>query len=388
MIFKPKELQIHEEQDNLNITYSWFDAGAIPLFIFSLFWCGFLAVWYTIGIIGGGPLIMFLFPLFHVAVGVGTMYGALTKLFNKTIIDIYFGQMTIVHKPIPWIKGNTQLNQDDIKQFYVKEKIGNKGSRSYDLRAKLKTGADISVLSIKATDSHLVLQLEERLEQFMDITDQPVPGEFGKSAHYYKQKAKQPKQKRKTKHGFNFNYDLENGSTVSVKNNRLTVGHTIQYDWNTGNTDKLFQLTSDQGEDNLLYVRKKGRLYASYVEHELNAVERNRIKFNAKNPADKLVMDGTQYILTAILEGNFFINEDTNPTPIKQWIYTTTNNEVQVRIRQNGSVITINKGKIIPDFYFSDPIADELELKDIEEIKEIQLEEEYRESDNPWNEVF
>jgi len=72
-------------------------------------------MWYYIGFATGAPLLMFLFPLLHVAVGIGTMYSALTKLINKTIIDVYFGQLNIVHKPIPWIKGNTQLNQDDIE---------------------------------------------------------------------------------------------------------------------------------------------------------------------------------------------------------------------------------------------------------------------------------
>jgi len=58
----------------------------------------------------------------------------------------------------------------------------------------------------------MILQLIERLEQFMDIEDQPVKGEFDKTKAYYKQKADAPKKKRKMRQGRNFNYDLKNGS--------------------------------------------------------------------------------------------------------------------------------------------------------------------------------
>ncbi len=389
MIFKPKELKVFEDQDNLNITYSWFDSTAIPTFMFSLFWCGFLVMWYTLGLVAGAPLVMFLFPIIHVIVGISTMYSALTKLFNKTIIDVYYGEINIVHKPVPWIKGNTQLNQGDIEQFYVKEAKGKQG-RAYNLRAKLKSGKDISILAINASDSHLILQLEERLEQFMEIEDQPVSGEYGKSKQYYEKKAKLPKRKRKTKIGHNFNYDLENGSKLTVKNNWLTVNNTTQYDWVKGNSDKLFQLISESGKENLLYVRKKGKLFSSYVEHELSTKERNRLKFNVGSPPKKLFVDGRYYIQTAILNGNQFLSDDSKPIAVKQWIYSTEDSEVQLRILKAAATVTIYKGKIIPDYYFIDPVAEELELRDIEDEKEIILEKEYREleSDNPWNEVF
>ncbi len=384
MIFKPKELKVFEDHDHLNITYNWFDGTAIIMVLASLFQLGFVFTFFLDGFKGVQG---FLFPLVFIVGSIGVMYSALTKLFNKTIIDVYYGELNIVHKPIPWIKGNTKLNQEDIRQFYVKEKRGEQGM-SYDLRARLKQGADISVLAIKATDSHLILQLEERLEQFMGIEDQPIAGEFGKTKEYYRQKANQPKRKRKTKTGFNLNYDLIDGAALSVKNKRLTVSQTTQYDWETGNSDKLFQLISKSGEENLLYVRKKGGLYASYVEHELNAVDRNRLKFDPNNPPNKLIMDGQQYILTALLGGNQFLSDDSKPIAVNQWIYTTTDNEVQIRVLKTGSILTIHKGKIIPDYYFTDPVADELELRDIEDSKEIQLEEEYREADNPWNEIF
>ena len=53
----------------------------------------------------GTPLIAFLLPIAHVAVGVGLTYYTLTRLMNRTRIEVSRDELTIRHGPLPW-RGN------------------------------------------------------------------------------------------------------------------------------------------------------------------------------------------------------------------------------------------------------------------------------------------
>ena len=46
-------------------------------------------------------------------------------------------------------------------------------------------------------------------------------------------------------------YFMEKGELLSLKNEELRVLSMTQYDWNDGDSDKLFQLETDEGEEKL-----------------------------------------------------------------------------------------------------------------------------------------
>jgi hypothetical protein len=116
------KLHVIEDQQGLSIQFAWFSPTAIFLAFFCLVWFGFLTFWYTMAGATGAPLLFFIFPLIHVAVGLGLGYYTLCLFFNKTYIDIHDHHLWVHHTPIPWWKGNVNIAVQDIEQVYVKEK--------------------------------------------------------------------------------------------------------------------------------------------------------------------------------------------------------------------------------------------------------------------------
>jgi hypothetical protein len=176
----PKGIKVDNLGHSLQIERQWYGPKYIFLAIFALFWNGFMVVWFSIAFINGlWP--MALFGTLHGAVGLGLIYGVVAGVLNTTVIDVGLGDLTIKHGPVPY-PGNKHLASTDIKQLYCKEKISrgkNSTSYSYEIHAitqedkheKLLTGLD---------DSEQALYLEQEIERYLSIKDQPVRGEFGR----------------------------------------------------------------------------------------------------------------------------------------------------------------------------------------------------------------
>jgi hypothetical protein len=183
-IYIPDGIEVNEQRGELTITYKWFKLIAIFLAFFSAFWLGGLAVIYAmlfneefqqVALIAG------VFTLGHLAVGIGLGYYSLCLFLNKTVITVDRLNLHIYHKPLPWF-GQLTIDWREIKQIFVKETMrSNKGqySYSYALQALTKSGRKMTLM--KDIDRSEVAQyLEEKLEQYLKIEDQPVNGEFGK----------------------------------------------------------------------------------------------------------------------------------------------------------------------------------------------------------------
>jgi hypothetical protein len=127
-------------------------------------------------------LLPLVFPLVHVAVGVGLLYFSLCGLFNKTVIEVNVGELSVRHTPLPW-KGNVRVSVTDIQQLYCIEKISySKGSSSttYGVNLVLKTNKTIPLIK-GVPDKEQVLSIENLIEKRIGITDEPVAGEMQKS---------------------------------------------------------------------------------------------------------------------------------------------------------------------------------------------------------------
>lgn len=90
------------EPPKLVIRFRWFRWIAVFLVFFCIAWDGFLVTWYTVGLTSGAPLIALVFPILHVAVGVGMTYYTLALLVNRTRIAIEGGRLRVRHGPLPW----------------------------------------------------------------------------------------------------------------------------------------------------------------------------------------------------------------------------------------------------------------------------------------------
>ena len=108
MIPIPEGLKITENSYELVIERKWFSYAHIFTFFFSIAWNGFLFTFYTALMEGDAPMMFMLFPLIHVAVGIGLFYYSITGFFNKTRISGQKGVLGIRNFPLPW-KGKKHL---------------------------------------------------------------------------------------------------------------------------------------------------------------------------------------------------------------------------------------------------------------------------------------
>jgi phage FluMu protein Com len=165
----------------LTIRWRWFKARHLFTLFFSLIWCSFLVFWYAGAGAAGAPWIFFVFPLLHVAVGVGLFYSSIAGLLNSTTLHVADGVLSIAHAPLPW-RGARELPVDDIKQLYCveKEHSSKNGTRhSYQVKLQRKSGDELVLLK-GLDDRAQALFVELKVEQALGIDDVPVAGELPK----------------------------------------------------------------------------------------------------------------------------------------------------------------------------------------------------------------
>ncbi|MGD8451320.1 MAG: hypothetical protein PVJ57_05825 [Phycisphaerae bacterium] len=177
---QPRGLHVEDWDGNLRITRRWFSPAFIFLVFFCAFWDEFLVFWYSIAFGGDAPWIMAVFPILHVAVGIGLTYFTLCGFVNRTVITVDAGQLAIRHGPLPW-PGNRVVPTGDLEQLYCRERLrhSNRGRTSvqYELHAATVGGGRIKLLGMLDDPEH-ALFLEQRIEQYLGITDRPVRGEY------------------------------------------------------------------------------------------------------------------------------------------------------------------------------------------------------------------
>lgn len=160
----------------LTITRRWFSPQTLFLLFFAIAWDSFLIFWYSAAITQGGPWIMFVFPIAHLAAGVWVTHTALSGLLNRTVLRIADGRLRVTHGPIP-VRGNRDLPVDEVRQLYTEEVAGSKGSKRYTLHAVVATGPAIALAS-DLESSQQALFLERTIEEHLRLPDQPVAGSF------------------------------------------------------------------------------------------------------------------------------------------------------------------------------------------------------------------
>jgi hypothetical protein len=182
---RPDSIQVDESAGGLLLSWRWFTPALIFLVFFCIGWNAFLLVWYgaAFGFGGMAPwpfrLLMFLFPLVHVAVGVGLTYFTVAGLFNTTRIAVDRGVLRVSHGPIPW-KLPPELPVDQIDQIYVTQSATNsERGRSFGYAVNvLDADGGTTPLLKRMTDAGKALYVADRLRRHLDIDRRPVAGEF------------------------------------------------------------------------------------------------------------------------------------------------------------------------------------------------------------------
>jgi hypothetical protein len=175
----PAKFQIDDSFGELRIRWAWFSPALIFLAFFCVVWNGFLLVWYSIAFATGAPWIMFVFPIIHLAVGVGLTYLCLASFLNITMVAVESGRLSVHHRPIPW-PGNMVLDASQLEQLYCLEQVRqtkNGTHRSYEVHMLSRDGVKRKLLG-GLDDPDQALFLEQQLEQHLGITDRPIAGEL------------------------------------------------------------------------------------------------------------------------------------------------------------------------------------------------------------------
>lgn len=173
----PKKFQLAWPAGGMEVSWRWFKLQYIFLAVFCVFWDGFLLFWYGATGAGGAPIVFWLFPLAHVAVGVGLSYWTLAGLVNRTTLRVAQGQLAIEHGPIPW--RGAKLPTSSLDQLFCKRHVwrGKQGVHyTYELFAVLGNGEQKKLLS-GFDDVEQLLWLEHHIERVLGIQDRPVKGE-------------------------------------------------------------------------------------------------------------------------------------------------------------------------------------------------------------------
>jgi hypothetical protein len=175
----PTSLQVTRVGDNLEIRRRWFTPAVLFLVFFCIAWDSFLVFWYSKAVGGNAPWIAIVFPLVHVAVGVGLTYSALASLFNSTVITVRRADLTIRHGPFPWA-GNLTLERGQIDQLYCRrhQRQQRHGTATFhEVWLKSRDGRTRKILG-NGIDLDQALAIEQQIERALGIPDRQVPGEI------------------------------------------------------------------------------------------------------------------------------------------------------------------------------------------------------------------
>jgi len=174
---RPREVTLQKRGERLELSWRWFSWKYLPLAFFCVAWDGFLCFWYSIAFSTGAPWIMIVFPIAHLAVGVGLTYSTLAGFFNHSRIVVDRDKFLVSHGPLPWF-GNLQVPVTQVKQLYCKEKPGkNNSGPTFQLSVILKDGRKKDLLS-NLNSPEIGFYMEYQIENWLNIPDRPVRGEI------------------------------------------------------------------------------------------------------------------------------------------------------------------------------------------------------------------
>lgn len=173
----PERYVVTEVGDTLTVRWRWFEATHLFIFFFAITWDAFLVNWYF-GLHVRNDLMHYLFPIAHVAVGIGISYFAITRLVNRTLITASRDRLTVAHGPLPWV-GSGSYARAELDQLFVEPRVSRskKGATTTYALCAIDRGGRKRTLVKGLPDAAAARWLELALERRLGIVDEPVVGE-------------------------------------------------------------------------------------------------------------------------------------------------------------------------------------------------------------------
>ncbi len=174
-IAMPGGMHVDYGAQSLHLERRWFSMKYVPMAFFCVAWDAFLVFWYSMAFSMNPGWIFIVFPIAHLAVGVGLTYSTLAGFLNTTKVDVNSKFISIAHGPLPWL-GDKSISTTSVKQFFTKEKRGEKGS-TFELYLLTQDNKSIKLMDgLDTPDAGLFI--EQQIESWLQIKDTPVAGEF------------------------------------------------------------------------------------------------------------------------------------------------------------------------------------------------------------------
>jgi hypothetical protein len=180
-IQQPANVWVENDRQVARLIQRWFSLKYIPMAFFAIVWDSFLFFWYSTAFSTGAPWIMVVFPLAHVAVGIGITYSTIAGFINRTVLEVSRDEIGVWFEPLPWL-GEKTLKTKEVKQFYCKEKVvqsKNGVQTQYELHVVTASNQQVKLLG-NLDNPETALFFEQQLERWLKIADRPVSGEMGR----------------------------------------------------------------------------------------------------------------------------------------------------------------------------------------------------------------
>lgn len=175
----PPGMTLKQTAGGIEMERRWFTPAVFFMLFFCIGWDSFLVFWYSMALQPGAPWIMGVFPIAHLAIGVGLTYTTLATLFNKTRIKVDRGLVSVTHGPLPWT-GQISLSADEIDQLFCKEKVSSRRNvprLRYEVWAVLRRG-ESKRIGAEGLDQDQALFIEQEIERALNIKPRAVAGEI------------------------------------------------------------------------------------------------------------------------------------------------------------------------------------------------------------------
>ena len=175
----PKNMHLKEKAHRLEFEYSWFKPKYVLSFLLAPLFAYFLIKSEYIA----GDFNQFTLPVaILIIASIAVMYYSLAKLMNTTRINVSHHDIKVNHSPIPFSR-NMVLKKEDVAQLYVTQhRIGHRYylyATTYQINVIL-SNKDIITLVKGLHYPEQGRFIENKIEDFLDITDIHVEGELAK----------------------------------------------------------------------------------------------------------------------------------------------------------------------------------------------------------------
>jgi hypothetical protein len=176
-------LKMKKEEGTLTIRLSWFNDKTLFLTFFAVMWNGMM-FFLVSSVVSSeatrtSPFAFFMLP--HFCIGLALIYFVVAGYVNETQVSVNDDWLSIRHGPLPFW-GNKEVATGSIAQLYIKHKPHWRYYRypgSYELYAITGKNRQQKLLS-GLDDPDLTAYVEQEVERFLGLQDNPVRGEHGR----------------------------------------------------------------------------------------------------------------------------------------------------------------------------------------------------------------